>query len=432
MSKLEQLINELCPDGVEYKTLGEICHYSKERIDAEEIDENNYVGVDNLLPEKRGKTNSNYVPTEGRFTQFDNGDVLIGNIRPYLRKIWRATHIGGTNGDVLVVRINENHVGDLASEYLYYVLSSELFFQYDIQNSKGAKMPRGSKDAIMKYNFPLPPLAVQGEIVRILDNFTELTAELTAELIARKKQYEYYRNALLDFGQWGGASQNDYSNFPPSIADLLRKLCPQGVGYKMLDEVIISLNTGLNPRQFFALNTDDAENYYVTIRELQNNKIVFSEKTDRINDDAMQLCNNRSNLEVGDVLFSGTGTIGETAIIEEYPANWNIKEGVYTIKPDNRKILSIFMMYLLKAQSVKTLYLSKVAGGTVKSLPMGEMRKLTIPIPPLAVQEHIVAILDHFHTLTIDITNGLPAEIEARRKQYEYYRDRLLTFKEIA
>lgn len=79
--------------------------------------------------------------------------------------------------------------------------------------------------------------------------------------------------------------------------------------------MILSLNTGLNPRQFFRLNTDDAENYYITIREIHGGRIVPSEKTDRINDEALCLCNNRSNLEVGDVLFSGTGTIGETAVI---------------------------------------------------------------------------------------------------------------------
>ncbi len=78
-----------------------------------------------------------------------------------------------------------------------------------------------------------------------------------------------------------------------------------------LGDIIDSLTTGLNPRQFFKLNTDDAQNYYVTIRELHNNTIIFSDKTDRINDEALTLCNNRSNLEIGDVLFSGTGTIGK-------------------------------------------------------------------------------------------------------------------------
>lgn len=194
--------------------------------------------------------------------------------------------------------------------------------------------------------------------------------------------------------------------------------------------MILSLNTGLNPRQFFRLNTDDAENYYITIREIHGGRIVPSEKTDRINDEALCLCNNRSNLEVGDVLFSGTGTIGETAVITEEPSNWNIKEGVYTIKPDQTRIVPQFLRYLLTSEQMKTAYMKKVAGGTVKSIPMAEMRKLLIPVPSIDEQQRIVLLLSRFDTLCNDLKEGLPAEIEARQRQYEYYRDRLLTFKE--
>ena len=194
--------------------------------------------------------------------------------------------------------------------------------------------------------------------------------------------------------------------------------------------MILSLNTGLNPRQFFRLNTDDVENYYITIREIHGGRIVPSEKTDRINDEALCLCNNRSNLEVGDVLFSGTGTIGETAVITEEPSNWNIKEGVYTIKSDQTRIVPQFLRYLLTSEQMKTAYMKKVAGGTVKSIPMAEMRKLLIPVPSIDEQKRIVLLLSRFDTLCNDLKEGLPAEIEARQRQYEYYRDRLLTFKE--
>ena len=204
------------------------------------------------------------------------------------------------------------------------------------------------------------------------------------------------------------------------------------VEWKKLGDCIKSLNTGLNPRQFFRLNTDDATNFYITIREIRNNTIVINDKTDRINDEALKLCNNRSNLEKGDVLFSGTGTIGEVAALEETPTNWNIKEGVCSIKPKPDIIFYRFLMHLLQSKSIKQAYLKKAAGGTVKSVPMGEMRNLVIPVPPLSVQKQIVDILDRFDKLANDITAGLPAEIEARRKQYEYYRDQLLTFKQKA
>ena len=203
-----------------------------------------------------------------------------------------------------------------------------------------------------------------------------------------------------------------------------------GYAVVILDDVIVSLNTGLNPRQFFKLNTDDAENYYITIREIRDGNIVPTEKTDRMNDEALRLCNNRSNLEAGDVLFSGTGTIGETAVIEETPQNWNIKEGVYTIKPDRLYLNSKYLRYLLMTQTIRDAYMKKVAGGTVQSIPMKEMRQLRIPLPTLEMQSKLVEIIERFDMLCHDITDGLPAEIEARQKQYEYYRDKLLTFKE--
>lgn len=208
------------------------------------------------------------------------------------------------------------------------------------------------------------------------------------------------------------------------LDELIKELCPNGVEIKELDEVIISLNTGLNPRKFFMLNTEDALNYYVTIREMHGGKIVFTDKTDRINDEALKLCNNRSNLERGDVLFSGTGTIGETVVIEETPHNWNIKEGVYAIKPNSAFIESRYLSYILGTSQVRNNYMKKVAGGTVKSIPMAELKKIKIPVPPLEVQREIVHILDSFTSLTAELT----AELTARKKQYNYYRDTLLSF----
>ena len=202
--------------------------------------------------------------------------------------------------------------------------------------------------------------------------------------------------------------------------------------WRTLGDIIVSLNTGLNPRQFFKLNTDDAHNYYVTIREIQNGTIIVSDKTDKINDEALRLCNNRSHLEVGDVLFSGTGTIGETAVISEPPTNWNIKEGVYVIKPQAKVLNSRYLMYILRTEALKSEIARKVAGGTVKSIPMAEMRKLRIPVPSLSVQKRLVDVLDNFDAICSDLNIGLPAEIEARQKQYEFYRDKLLSFKEVS
>lgn len=199
------------------------------------------------------------------------------------------------------------------------------------------------------------------------------------------------------------------------------------VEWKPLGEVVHSIKTGLNPRQFFKLNTSDATNYYVTIRELKKHKIVFSEKTDKLNDDALILCNNRSNLEVGDVLFSGTGTIGEVALITEKPKNWNIKEGVYSIKPIQEILFPKFLLYLFETETIRSDFLSKSAGGTVKSVPMKELAKVKIPIPPLELQKEIVKRLD----ILTELEATLEAELILRKKQYQYYQDFLLSESEL-
>ncbi|MDX4990574.1 restriction endonuclease subunit S [Escherichia coli] len=203
------------------------------------------------------------------------------------------------------------------------------------------------------------------------------------------------------------------------------------VEWKMLGEVIHSLKTGLNPRQNFSLNTLDAQGYYVTVREIQNGKVVFLDKTDRVNDRALKIINGRSNLEAGDILFSGTGTVGRIAVIEENPINWNIKEGVYTIKPIKEKIAPRFLSYLLQSSKIVKDYSKKIVGNPVISLPMGDLKKLLIPIPcpdnpekSLAIQSEIVRILDKFTALTAELT----AELNMRKKQYNYYRDQLLSF----
>lgn len=186
---------------VEWKTLGEVAEYSKTRISYEKLDETNYVGVDNLLQNRAGKAESNYVPTAGNLTEYRDGDVLIGNIRPYLQKIWHADRVGGTNGDVLVIHPTDEAVNP---RYLFQVLADGKFFDYNMQHAKGAKMPRGNKTKIMDYRFPIPKNPVeQARIVAILDKFDALTNSITEglprEIALRQKQYEHYRNLLLSF-----------------------------------------------------------------------------------------------------------------------------------------------------------------------------------------------------------------------------------------
>ena len=188
---------------VQWKKLGEVCIYAKERIGADLVDDNNYVSVENLLPNQRGKEKASNVPNDGNCIKYEPNDVLIGNIRPYLHKIWYADCVGGTNGDVLCVRIKDDAKNVIIPRYLYCILSSHSFFEYDNSYSKGAKMPRGDKQKVMEYEFGIPSLSEQQRIVDILDRFDTLVNDLSqglpAEIEARRQQYEYYRDKLLTF-----------------------------------------------------------------------------------------------------------------------------------------------------------------------------------------------------------------------------------------
>ena len=187
-------------EGGGKKKLIDVAIYTKVRISADKLNKENYVGVENLLQNKLGKTSSNYVPTEGSFIEYLPNDILIGNIRPYLRKIWLADKTGGTNGDVLVIRLTDKNI---LPRYLYHILANEHFFEYNVKYSKGAKMPRGDKAAILQYEFDVPPLEEQHRIVSILDKFETLTNSITEGLPLAieqsQKRYEYYRELLLNF-----------------------------------------------------------------------------------------------------------------------------------------------------------------------------------------------------------------------------------------
>lgn len=157
----------------------------------------------------------------------------------------------------------------------------------------------------------------------------------------------------------------------------------------------------------------------------------MSDKTDRVSSEALDLIQKRSQLQIGDILFSGTGTLGKTALVSAKDFSWNIKEGVYALTVDSKKTLPRFLIHLLNSSHCRSQIERFADGGTVKSISMKSLKQLCIPLPPLEEQKRIADILDQMDALVNDLSTGLPAELEARRKQYAYYRDRLLTFPEL-
>lgn len=402
MNRIAELIAHLCPDGVEYKPLGHFSRYSETRISADELDATTFVGVDNLLANKAGKTDANYTPNTARLTAYEAGDILLGNIRPYLKKVWLADNSGGCSGDVLAIRLTKKYRSHFLPEFLYYLLSSDDFFAYNMQHAKGAKMPRGNKLAILKYPIPVPPLEVQREIVQVLDAFTALEAELEAELEARRRQYGYYRDRLLAFngradirwatlgeiGTWygGGTPSKDRLDYWQN--GTIPWVSPKDMGRPIID------------------TTQD----FITEAAVKGSATKL-------------LPANSVAVVVRSSILNHTFP---TALIPISVALNQDMKAVIT----HDWILPGYIAHILSSNGPAILRVARKTGGSVASIESNKLFSFTIPIPPLEEQARIVAILDKFDALVNDLTSGLPAEINSRRQQYEHYRDRLLTFPE--
>ncbi len=395
---------------VKWKALGGVAEYSQTRVDSSGLNAASFVGVDNLVADKGGRVDATYMPNTERLTAYETGDILLGNIRPYLKKVWKATSSGGCSGDVLAVRISENFKRIVSSDYLYYLLSSDEFFSYNMQHAKGAKMPRGNKAAILNYKIPIPcpdnpkkSLEVQAEIVRILDTFTELTTELTAELTARKKQYNYYRDQLLSFeeGEVEWKTLGEITRVSSASRVHKNEWTTSGVPFFRTSDVISIFNGVKNSR-------DDA---FIS-NELYETLSSKSGKTQK-----------------NDILVTGGGTIGIPYIVPNDEPLYFKDADLLCIKKSKTFNSKFLYHYFLTTKF--RIYLENIShNSTIAHYTISQIKKTPIPVPPLEEQTRIVAILDKFDALTSSITEGLPREIELRQQQYEYYRDLLLSFPE--
>ena len=248
-----------------------------------------------------------------------------------------------------------------------------------------------------KIPIPLPPLPIQEEIVRILDNFTELTAELTAELTDRKKQYEYYRDSLLSFGD--------------------------DVELKTLGEVATDMYRGSGIKRDQITSNGIPCVRYGEIYTKYN--IWFDKCVSHTNE---KIIANKKYCEYGDVLFAITGeSVEDIAKSCVYTGHEKCLAGgdIVVMKHNQNPKYISYVLSTVKSQKQKSK--GKVKSKVVHS-SIPALEKIVIPLPPLSEQQRIVDILDRFDTLCNDISKGLPAEIQERQKQYEYYRDKLLTF----
>lgn len=409
MTKLEELIEKLCPDGVEYKTLGETSSIIrgasprpiKNFITSDEKGIN-WIKIGDVKPgEKYITTVKEKITLEGATkSRFVNiGDFILSNSmsfgRPYILKVDGCIH----DGWLAISQYEDFYDRD----FLYYLLcSSKVQAEFKKKASFGGAVQNLNSDIVKSVTLPVPPLEVQREIVRILDNFTFLTAELAAELAARQKQYEYYREYL----------------FENHISD---------VEWKRLDELFPFIRNGFvgTIKSFFTNEIDGIrylEGTNIHDGVISDNEVLYVTKE-------FHEKHIKNQLKADDILMVQSGHIGECAVVGKKYEGANCHALI--IMSNGGKCLSKYYVYYFHTLKGFKSLTPAITGGTIKHVLAGKVGKIKVPVPHLEVQQRIVDILDRFDALCNDITSGLPAEIEMRQKQYEYYRDKLLTFKEL-
>ncbi|GAA9160755.1 restriction endonuclease subunit S [Helicobacter pylori] len=411
MHKIERLLQTLAPKGVEFKTLEQVFEI------------------------KNGYTPSKNNPEfweKGTIPWFrmedirENGRILKDSIQHITPKALKGKKLFPKNSIIIstTATIGEHAlliVDSLANQRFTFLskkancgiaLDMKFFFyqcfllgEWCKKNTNVSGFASVDMTAFKKYKFPIPPLEIQQEIVKILDAFTELNTELNTELKARKKQYEYYQNMLLDFK---GINQNhkdakmSAKTYPKRLKTLLQTLAPKGVEFRKLGEVC-----------------DFQKGKSITKKAVTFGKVpVISGGRQPA------YYHNEANRSGETIAISSSG------VYAGYVSYWDIPVFLadsFSVSPKQKTLMPKYLFHYLTTQQ-DAIHATKSTGG-IPHVYSKDLQNFLIPIPPLEIQQEIVKILDQFLALTTDLLAGIPAEIEARKKQYEYYREKLLTFK---
>lgn len=387
MKNLETLIQELCPDGVEFVKLGDVC----------EIKTGKGITQKDCSESSKYPVYSGGKEPMGYYKEFNRNanSVTVSRVGAYAGFVNYVTEDFYLNDKCFSVLPQKDE--DINSKYLYYKLKALECSIINMQSGGG--VPTINTKKVGSLEIPLPPIEVQTEIVRILDKFTSLEAELEAELDCRKRQYEYYRDKLLSFDNVGG----------------------QEVEWKKMSEVCLKtskINWKLveGEYKYIDLSSVDRDNHKISDCTIINKENAPSR--------AQQV------VKTGDILFGTTRpTLMRFCYIPKEYDGEVCSTGYCVIRVNNEMINSHFAYHFLFTQKFQEYVEGHQKGASYPAISNKDVMSFELPIPSLQEQEQIATILDRFESLTTSLQSGLPAEIAARRQQYEHYRDKLLTFK---
>lgn len=392
---IDRLVAELCPDGVEYRPLGDVVEKNygggtpskaKEEYWGGDIPWASVGDLSNDLMEifdTRSKITSAGV--SGSSTNVVPAGAVIVAIKIAPGKMKIAGVDLAINQDIRGLVLNDL----MNARFLTYYFRTLRFAGH------GTIVKSITNKRLMDTEVPVPPMEIQEAIVEILDKFTNLEANLEAELEARTLQYEYYRSSLFN-------TLRNPETGVPTIAGLVKELCPEGVEYRPLGE-IADIGTGKSDKK----DAQESGQYPFYVRSktiLRSSKYLYDETA---------------------IVIPGEGGVGE--IFHFVSGKYDLHQRAYRVSFTVDEMNPKFGYYYISSFFKE--YINRHAvEATVKSIRKPMLVKFEVPVPPMEIQQRIVDILDRFDTLTGSLSEGLPAELAARRSQYEYYRDQLLTF----
>ncbi len=405
MHKIERLLQTLAPKGVEFRKLGEVINIFKGKQLNKEL----------LLDYGEYPVMNGGIHASGYWNEYNTdypkiiisqGGASAGYVNYMTSKFWAGAHC-------YTIELNSEK---LNYKFLYYFLKNSQIIL--MKSQFGAGIPALNKADIETLEVPIPPLEIQQEIVKILDAFTELNTELNTELKARKKQYEYYQNMLLDFNDINlnhkdAKERLAQKTYPKRLKTLLHTLAPKGVGFKKIGE-LFKRNKGIN------ITASQMKELHSEIGKVR----IFAGGATKADINYKDI-SKKDIINCESVIVKSRGNIG----FEYYNQPFSHKNEIWSYSSKTNQMLVKFLYYYLSNNQD---YFQKLAQSSSVKLPqlsVSDTDEYEVPIPPLEIQQEIVKILDQFSLLTTDLLAGIPAEIKARKKQYEYYREKLLTFK---